>query len=333
MEGNYEWGLIPTGMIYDIARKSINYTMIKRTIYLGNPYYVSVKDKQLILQTPDAAGIDHRLNKALPLEDLGILILDHQQITITHSVLQQIAAYNIALVSCDSSHMPASLLMPLEGHNTLQERFRNQIEASEPLKKQMWQQTIKAKIGNQAALLYKLGFVEESKSLKQWAADVNSGDTANLEGRAAVLYWKTLFSEHIPYFTRERMGMYPNNLLNYAYTIIRATVARSLVGSGMLPTLGIHHKNKYNAYCLADDIMEPYRIYADELVQTMLRESAGKLLELDKEIKARILGLPAKEVIINEQRSPMMVALQRTTSSLAQSFEGSNRKILYPVFE
>jgi CRISPR-associated protein Cas1 len=287
----------------------------------------------MVLQVPNASGIDHQLSKHLPLEDIGILILDHQQITLTHTVLQQIAAYNIALVSCDANHLPASLLMPLEGHSTMQERFRNQIAASEPLKKQMWQQTMKAKIGNQAALLAKLGYIEESKSLRQWAAEVNSGDTANLEGRAAVLYWKTLFSEHNPNFTRDRVGLFPNNLLNYAYTIIRASVARSLVGSGMLPTLGIHHKNKYNAYCLADDIMEPYRIYADELVQTMLAENGGNLLELDKETKARLLSLPAKEVIINEQRSPMMVAMQRTTSSLAQGFEGSNRKILYPVFE
>ncbi|MCG9880131.1 MAG: type II CRISPR-associated endonuclease Cas1 [Bacteroidia bacterium] len=307
--------------------------MIKRTIYLGNPYYVSVKDKQLLLQSIEAKGIDKTLMKQLPLEDLGILILDHQQITLTHSVLQQMAAYNIALVSCDANHMPASLLMPLEGHNTMQERFRNQIEASEPLKKQMWQQTMKAKIGNQAQLLAKIGFTEESKSLKQWAADVNSGDTYNLEGRAAVLYWKTIFSEFIPYFTRERMGMFPNNLLNYSYTIIRAAVARALVGSGMLPTLGIHHKNKYNAYCLADDIMEPYRIYADQLVYDILKESSGKLIELDKDTKAKILSLLAKEVIINEQRSPMLVALQRTTSSLAQGFEGTNRKIAYPIFE
>jgi CRISPR-associated protein Cas1 len=320
-------------MIYVTAKKSINYAMIKRTIYLGNPYYVCIKDKQMVLQVPNARGIDHHLSKHLPLEDIGILILDHQQITLTHTVLQQIAAYNIALVSCDANHLPASLLMPLEGHSTMQERFRNQIAASEPLKKQLWQQTMKAKIGNQAALLAKLGFIPESKSLKQWAADVNSGDTLNLEGRAAVLYWKTLFANYIPHFTRDRIGMYPNNLLNYAYTIIRATVARSLVGSGILPTLGIHHKNKYNAYCLADDMMEPYRIYADELVYHLVAEALGNNMELDKETKAKILGLPAKEVIINEQRSPMMVALQRTTSSLAQGFEGNGRKILFPVFE
>jgi CRISPR-associated protein Cas1 len=306
--------------------------MIKKTIYLGNPYYVCVKDKQLELQVPDGKGIDQILTKKIPIEDIGILILDHQQITITHTVLQQIAAYNIALVSCDANHLPASLLMPLEGHNTQQERFRNQIEASEPLKKQLWQQTIKYKIRNQAALLNKIGFTQESKGLLQFANDVNSGDTNNLEGRAAAVYWKTIFGGLIQDFTRDRFGMYPNNLLNYAYAIIRATVARSLIGSGLLPTLGIHHRNKYNAYCLADDIMEPYRIYADEMVYEMLQESPNLELNLDKFCKAKILTLPAKEVILNNQRSPMMVALQRSTSSLAQCYEGSERKILYPEF-
>lgn len=306
--------------------------MIKRTIYLGNPYYVCVKDKQIELQVPEGKGADKLLTKKIPIEDIGILILDHQQITITHVVLQQIAAYNIALVSCDANHMPASLLMPLEGHNTQQERFRAQIEASEPLKKQLWQQTVKAKIRNQAELLKKVGHVEESKSLMQWANDVVSGDTANLEARAAALYWKTLFAEFITDFTRDRWGMFPNNFLNYAYAILRATVARSLVGSGMLPTLGIHHKNKYNAYCLADDIMEPFRIYADELVYEIVSEYNGQIYELDKTQKARILGLPAREVILNGQRSPMMVALQRTTSSLSQCYEGGGRKILYPEF-
>ena len=306
--------------------------MIKKTIYLGNPYYVCVKDKQLELQVPEGKGIDQILTKKIPIEDIGILILDHQQITLTHTVMQQIAAHNIALVSCDANHLPASMLMPLEGHNTQQERFRNQIEASEPLKKQLWQQTIKYKIRNQAALLNKKGFTQESKGLLQFANDVNSGDTNNLEGRAAAVYWKTIYSGLIQDFTRDRFGMYPNNLLNYAYAIIRATVARSLVGSGLLPTLGIHHRNKYNAYCLADDVMEPYRIYADEMVYEMLQEGNGQELELDKTSKGILLSLPAKEVIINNQRSPMMVALQRTTSSLAQCYEGSERKLLYPEF-
>jgi CRISPR-associated protein Cas1 len=306
--------------------------MIKKTIYLGNPYYLRIKDQQLELQIPEAKGIDTQLTKSIPLEDIGILILDHQQITLSHAVLQKAAQFNIAFISCDENHLPSSLQLPLEGHTLQQERFRNQIEATEPLKKQLWQQTVKAKIRNQASLLKKVGHQETAQSLEFWANDVNSGDTYNLEARAAALYWKTLFSEFIPDFTRDRIGFFPNNYLNYAYAIIRASVARSLVGSGLLPTLGIHHRNKYNAYCLADDVMEPFRIYADELVYDLVANAKGELLELDKHGKSLILGLPAKEIIINKQRSPMMVGLQRCTASLAQCFDGENRKLSYPEF-
>ncbi|MDZ4668869.1 MAG: type II CRISPR-associated endonuclease Cas1 [bacterium] len=306
--------------------------MIKKTIYLGNPYYVCIKNAQLELQVPEGKGIDRILTKTIPIEDIGILILDHQQLTITHTVIQQAAAHNIAFISCDVNHIPISMLLPLEGHTTQQERFRDQIDASEPLKKQLWQQTIKYKIANQAALLSKIGWTNESQSLLIWSNQVNSGDTQNLEARAAALYWKTIFGDLAPNFTRDRFGSYPNNLLNYAYAIIRATVARSLVGSGLLPTLGIHHKNKYNAYCLADDVMEPYRIYADELVYGLLQENAGQELDLTTVIKGKILSLPAKEVSIDGMRSPMMVGLQRTTSSLSQCFAVESKKILYPKF-
>jgi CRISPR-associated protein Cas1 len=304
--------------------------MIKKTIYLGNPYHIRLKDAQLEFMVPEGKGIDSLMTKKVPLEDLGVLILDHPQITITHPVLQQIAAFNVALVSCDANHMPASLLMPLEGHNTQQERFRAQINASEPLKKQLWQQTIKCKIYNQGKILIAIGKSEEGEYLIKLSEEVRSGDTANMEGRAAAYYWKNIFSNFIDQFTRDRIGPSPNHLLNYAYAIIRATVARALVGSGLLPTLGIHHQNKYNAYCLADDIMEPYRPYADKLIYEILQLNTGNEIELSKEIKGEILGLLGKEVILNNTRSPMMVAIQKTTSSLAQCYEGDMRKLLYP---
>ncbi|MBU3663659.1 MAG: type II CRISPR-associated endonuclease Cas1 [Bacteroidetes bacterium] len=304
--------------------------MIKKTIYLGNPYHIRLKNAQLEFMVPEGKGIDSLMTKKVPLEDLGVLILDHPQITITHPVLQQIAAFNVALVSCDANHMPASLLMPLEGHNTQQERFRAQINASEPLKKQLWQQTIKCKIYNQGKILIAIGKSEEGEYLLKLSEEVRSGDTANMEGRAAAYYWKNIFSNYIEQFTRDRIGPSPNHLLNYAYAIIRATVARALVGSGLLPTLGIHHQNKYNAYCLADDIMEPYRPYADKLIYEILLLNRGNEIELSKEIKGEILALLGKEVILNNTRSPMMVAIQKTTSSLAQCYEGDMRKLLYP---
>jgi CRISPR-associated protein Cas1 len=304
--------------------------MIKRTIYVGNPLHLKVNNEQLILNVPHAQGMDKMLGNTVPLEDIGILILDHNQITITQAVLQKTAEYNIAFIVCNESHHPVSLQLHLDTNTLQTERFKYQIEASVPLKKQLWQQTVKTKIRNQAYILNKYGF--DNASLLQWANDVNSGDTMNLEGRAAAFYWKSLTPLLAPQqsiFIRDRNGLYPNNFLNYAYAIIRATVARGLVASGLLPTLGIHHKNKYNAYCLADDIMEPYRALADDLVFDLVIHHPGKEI-MDKDIKAKILSLPAADIFIDKQRSPLMVGLQKTTSSLVKCFMGDSKRILYP---
>ncbi|MFZ4798588.1 MAG: type II CRISPR-associated endonuclease Cas1 [Bacteroidia bacterium] len=304
--------------------------MIKRTIYVGNPLHLSISNEQLVLSVPHAKGMDKLVGNTVPLEDIGILMLDHNQITLSHAVLQKMASFNIAFIVCNESHHPVSLQLPL-ATNTLQtERFKYQIEASAPLKKQLWQQTVKTKIRNQAFVLNKYGF--SNASMLQWANDVNSGDTMNLEGRAAAFYWKSLsplLAPNEPLFLRDREGVYPNNLLNYAYAIIRATVARALVASGLLPTLGIHHKNKYNAYCLADDMMEPYRAYADDLVFSIVKTNQTAQ-ELTKEIKSQLLSLPATEIFIDKQRSPLMVGLQKTTSSLVKCYMGDSKRILFP---
>lgn len=205
-----------------------------------------------------------------------------------------------------------------------------QIDASLPLKKQLWQQTIQAKIANQATALSQERFCEVS-NMRKWAADVKSGDIENLEGRAAVYYWQNLFG-HIPGFRRDREGVPPNNLLNYGYAILRAVVARGLVGSGLLPTLGIHHHNRYNAYCLADDIMEPYRPYVDKLVCEIISEN-NDYAELTKEIKAKLLSIPVLDVNIGGERSPLMIAVGQTTASLYKCFSGELRKITYPIME
>ncbi len=304
--------------------------MIKRTIYVGNPLHLKVSNEQLVLNVPHAQGMDKLVGNTIPLEDIGILILDHNQISITQAVLQKTAAYNIAFIVCNESHHPVSMQLHLDTNTLQTERFKHQIEASLPLKKQLWQQTVKTKIRNQAYILNKYGF--DNASLLQWANDVNSGDTMNLEGRAAAFYWKSLspvLAANKQLFVRDRNGLYPNNLLNYAYAIIRATVARALVASGLLPTLGIHHKNKYNAYCLADDIMEPYRAFADDMVFDLVLKHPQQDI-LNKEIKAQLLSLPATEIYIDKQRSPLLVGLQKTTSSLVKCFMGDSKRILYP---
>lgn len=232
---------------------------------------------------------------------------------------------NCAVITCDKSHMPVGLMLPLYGNSTQNERFRDQLDASLPLKKQLWQQTISQKIANQAAILKHIGI--ECGNMMAWSRSVKSGDTDNLEGRAAAYYWRNIFPEY-PDFTRGREGPPPNALLNYGYAILRAVVARALVSSGMLPTLGIHHHNRYNAYCLADDIMEPYRPYVDELVLDMLKSGYNDFL--DKEAKARLLSVPALDVVIGGRRRPLMIAVTETTASLYKCFSGECRKISYP---
>ena len=217
--------------------------------------------------------------------------------------------------------------MPLNGHTEQSERFRNQINASAPLKKNLWQQTITAKIMNQAGLLKEKGIA--CRKMEIWAKEVTSGDALNHESRAAVFYWQNLIN--IENFTRGQNGIPPNNLFNYGYAILRAITARAIVSSGMLPTLGIFHRNKYNAYCLADDIMEPYRPYVD-LIVTHIMETEDDFEELTIEIKKQLLNIATIDVTIDNKNSPLMVAMSRTTNSLNECFEGKARKILYPIF-
>lgn len=295
--------------------------MIKRTLYFGNPTHLSVQQQQLLIKTEDK-------EVKVAIEDIGVIVIDHYQISVTHAVLHKLLENNAAIITCNDKHHPTGLMLNLDGHTQQSEKFQAQVEASEPLKKQLWQQTIKAKIQNQSAVLEKWEI--DNSYLKRYAQLVLSGDTSNQEAQAARYYWKVLFNEEDPFFVRERFGEYPNNFLNYGYAILRATVARGLVSSGLLPTLGIHHRNKYNAYCLADDIMEPYRPYVDHLVKEVMLENEEQ--ELTTEIKRRLLNIPNIDLRIDGKDSPLMVGLQRTTASLAACFEGKTKKILYPEF-
>ena len=301
--------------------------MIKKTLFFGNPAYLSVKNSQLVVKRTDSET-KQEVVRTVPIEDIGVVVLEDRQITITNVALDAMLQNNCAVITCEERHIPAGMLLPLEGNTIQSERFANQIEASLPLKKQLWQQTVQAKIRNQASVLKRMSGVEVGCMLA-WANDVKSGDSDNLEGRAAAYYWKNIFP-NLPGFTRDREGEMPNNLLNYGYAIVRAVIARALVASGLLPTLGIHHHNRYNAYCLADDIMEPYRPYVDELVINIM-QSGVDYGELTPELKKQLLGLPVTEVVIGGQRSPMMVAASQTTASLCKCYSGELRKIVYPT--
>ena len=297
--------------------------MIKRTLYFGSPAYLKTNNEQLVFQSEETGEL-----KTLPIEDIGVMILDHQQITITQALIAKLLANNVALITCDSTHHPTGLLLNLDGNTLQSAKFQAQLEATVPLKKQLWQQTVSAKINNQAAMLESVSI--GAKNLRNWAQEVKSGDGEYHEAMAAAFYWKNIFPI-FPDFKRERFGEPPNNLLNYSYAILRAIVARSIVASGMLPTLGIFHKNQYNAYCLADDIMEPYRPFADKVVWDIVRMN-GSFLEMTPSMKKQLLNIPAMDVMINEEKSPLMVAVQKTTASLAKCFEGKQRKIIYPEF-
>ena len=286
--------------------------------------------KQMVVRIPQKDDGDlpseEDMVRTVPIEDLGVIILDNKQITITQGLIDALLENNCALITCDSRRMPVGLMLPLAGNTIQNERFRSQLDSSLPLRKQLWQQTIEAKIRNQAAVLkYVTG--QEHKNMLKWSDSVRSGDADNMEARAAVYYWKTIFPND-PCFIRDREDEGANALLNYGYAILRAVVARALVGAGLLPTLGIHHHNRYNAYCLADDIMEPYRPYVDKLVVEMLEDGAEDKLNATNKVK--LLNIPVIEVKINEKRSPLMIAVSQTVSSLVKCFRGDCRKLIYP---
>jgi CRISPR-associated protein Cas1 len=298
--------------------------MIKRTLYFGNPAYLHKNLSQLKVVRPD----DNEELASIPIEDIGVILLDNPQITLTHALMAALLERNTAIISCDEKHLPVGLMLPLDGNTLQTERFRSQIEASEPLKKNLWAQTVKVKIENQAAVLSAAGI--ENKRLLALAPQIQSGDPDNIEGRAASVYWKLLFDDLE--FTRKRFGEMPNAHLNYGYAILRAIVARALVGSGMLPTLGIHHRNKYNAYCLADDVMEPYRPFVDRIVYSMVKSGEIDGDEITRDQKATLLSVASADIVIDGKKSPLMVGMTRTTSSLYECFDGIRRKIVYPVF-
>lgn len=295
--------------------------MLKRTIYIGNPAYLKLKDFQLQIIDPESQEI----KGSVPVEDLGFLVLDHYQITISHQLMIALQGNNVAIVSCDAQHLPHGLMLPMHGHVEYSEKLKQQISVSEPLKKQLWKQTVEAKISQQMLLLKKLK--KDYQPLVDYLNQVKSGDSTNMEGIAAQYYWKVLFEEE---FKREREGDAPNNFLNFGYAVLRSIVARALVCTGLNPTLGIYHRNKYNAYCLADDVMEPYRPYVDMLVYGLMN-SPTRPTELTRPVKAELLKIATVDVMMMQKLRPLMVAVSSTTSSLYKCYTGELRVIRYPT--
>lgn len=299
--------------------------MIKRTLLLENKANVTTQNLQLVIKSTTREA-------TIPIEEIGFLVIDHPEIFLSIPAMNLLIENNTAVILCGTNHLPNGMFLNLNSHHIQQEIFKNQIEASVPLKKQLWQQTVVEKITNQGILLEQI--TGTKNSFPFLASKVLSGDSSNREGVAANQYWKSFFdsrnneqSKQIK-FKRERYGNYPNNFLNYGYAILRAATARALSGSGLLNTLGIHHKSKYNAFALADDIMEPFRPIVDEKVYDIMQNFDEQ--ELNTAIKAELLQILTRTVYFKEEKSPLMVALQKTASSLQQCYTGDRKKIKYP---
>lgn len=301
--------------------------MIKRTLYFGNPTYLSLKNGQLVVTFPNDQGTAAQSgHNTVPVEDIGLVVLDSKQITLTHGLMNALLQNKAIIISCDESHHPTGMMHSLDAHSEQTKRMAAQVESSEPLRKNLWQQTVAQKLLNQTAVLRQRNRPYEP--IYRWSRQVRSGDPENLEGRGAAHYWGCLFHDN-PLFIRDRYGECPNAWLNYGYAILRATMARAIVGAGLHPGLGIHHRNKYNAYCLADDLMEPYRPVVDLAVCSLL-EKLGPCNELTKEVKESLLSVPSHDVRIRGERSPLMVAMEKTAVSVVKCYLGEGKALVLP---
>ena len=292
--------------------------MLKRTLVFSNPITLSLRNCQLVLAYKD----DPDNKVTIPIEDIGVVIIEHQQVSITIPLMNALVEGNVQVVMCNNRGMPSAMLQSFEGNNLQGENLRNQMGAGEVLKKQLWKQIVEAKIRNQAALLNKVG--QEGDRLKQYYQNVKSGDADNREGIAARIYFSELFGES---FLRDRTVPGINALLNYGYAILRAATARALVSSGLLPAIGIFHHNRSNAFPLADDVMEPYRPYVDEIVYDMAMQAK---LDLTKDVKAELINVLYADTQFSRVTRPLSVGLTLTTASLSKCYAKEQSKLSLP---
>ena len=293
--------------------------MIKQTLMFTSPVSLSLKDQQIVITFKDNKDTVTR-----PIEDIGFVVIENPQVSISVPLLNELADNNVSVIFCDKKQMPRTMLMTLEGNTTQQESYKYQMEASAPIKKNVWKQLVECKIRNQALLLNTLG--KNGDALKPYYMNVKSGDTDNREGVAAREYWSRIFYDG---FKREREGEPPNNLLNYGYTILRAAVARALIGSGLYPAFGVFHRNRYNAFPLADDVMEPYRPFVDEIVYHLYYD--GAVSELDSQSKGKLLRVLFSDVKMGKVTRPLENALSLTTASLLRMYKGETDKLSLPM--
>ena len=295
--------------------------MIKRTIEISSgPIHLSIKHKQMLLKKGNELH-------SIPVEDIGLLVLSNPAISYTHQLMYELLEHNVAILFCNRQHMPEGLLLPFEDNQLHQARLQIQAEASKPLKKRLWQQIVKKKIRAQSKVLFQKHGNDEG--LKLLMNKVISGDASNVEARAAKKYWKTLFKD--PNFRRNHTLNDINSLLNYGYAIIRAAVARSITAAGLHPSLGLHHHNQYNPYCLADDLMEPLRPFVDAVVYDLYKAQQTLHVPVTKESKKPLLELLTSSVLIENKKYPLFESLHLMASSLVDCYAKTKKEIVFPV--
>ena len=292
--------------------------MVKRTLLFTNPCRLSMKNAQLVVENHETAEI-----KTVPIEDIGVVLIENQMVTFTIPAMNAMVENNCAVIFCDGKHMPVSMLMNLDSNSVQSETYRFQVEASQPLKKNLWKQVVEAKIRNQSSLLRELG--KDGDVLKPYYSNVKSGDVDNREGIAARVYWDMLFDGS---FQRDRDGEGPNALLNYGYAILRAGMARAIMGSGLFPAFALFHKNRYNAFPLADDLMEPYRPYVDQIVYSLYQDGVMTLNASSKQALLRLLFI---DTVFKDITRPLELGLTMTSASLVKCLKGEQKQLVFPI--
>lgn len=295
--------------------------MLKRSLVFTSPAVLSLKNEQLTISVKEVPTE----KVTVPIEDIGFVLIDNPLISITIPLLNALSESNVAVVFCDAKGMPTSMVQNFDNNLLQGENIQNQISATEILKKNLWKQTVESKIKNQTALLNKLG--KNGDLLKPYYKNVKSGDSDNREGIAARIYFQELFGKN---FIRDRFTPGINLLLNYGYTIIRSATTRAIMSTGLFPAFGIFHHNRSNAFPLADDLMEPYRPFVDEIVFDLQKDHS---LELNKLTKERLIRVLFCDTYFPKITRPLEVALSYTMSSVARCFNKEQKNISYPTLK
>jgi len=294
--------------------------MTDRMIDLSEePVHLSVRHAQLVIERQARGDV------TVPLNELGVLVVSHPQVSLTHAVLSRLSAAGGAVVVCDQKHLPVGMMLPLQGHFAQAERFAQQARASRPTCKRLWQQIVRSKIRAQSRLLSDLH--DDDRGLSALVSRVRSGDPENVEAQASRRYWPALFQD--PGFRRRPEGEDQNRLLNYGYAVLRAIIARAICAAGLHPSLGLHHHNRYDLFCLADDLMEPLRPVVDRAVIRCVQESDANT-PLDRQAKQALLSaLTGRFEVQGEWRS-LFDVVGRLASSLAAVFAGERQGLILP---